>query len=97
MNFWPMFFRSYQEPASKCGRDTEARSLDISSLHSGFFLFRFETSKVHFMSRKTDVSPFKIYDLASKGIFFFAFFAIIDQLFRILVRAQQNSEHGRAL
>ena len=40
-------------------------------LHSGFFLqflFRFETSNVHFMSRKSDISQETIDDLASKLI-----------------------------
>ena len=43
------------------------------------FLFRFETSSVHFMSRESDVSQGPIDDLAPlKMIFFFAFFAIFD-------------------
>ena len=33
-----------------------------------YFLFRFETSSVHFMSRKTDISHGPIDDLASKLI-----------------------------
>ena len=40
-------------------------------MHSGFFqqfLFRFETSSVHFMSRKTDISHGTIDDFASKLI-----------------------------
>ena len=44
---------------------------DSYTLHSGFllqFLFRFETSSVHFMSRKSDISQRPIDDLASKLI-----------------------------
>ena len=40
-------------------------------VHSGFFpqfLFRFETSIVHFMSRESDISQETIDDLASKRI-----------------------------
>ena len=50
--------------------------------HSGFlpqFLFRFETSSVLFMSRKSDISQGTIDYFASKMISFFAFFALIDQ------------------
>ena len=41
------------------------------AVHSGFFsgfLFRFETSNVHIMSRKNDISLGPIDDLASKRI-----------------------------
>ena len=51
-------------------------------VHGGFlpqFLFRFETSSIYFMSRKTDISQGPNDDLTSKLIFSFAFFAIIDQ------------------
>jgi hypothetical protein len=55
----------------------------LQPFHSGFlprFLFGFETSNVHFMSRESDsISHGPFDDLASKLIFFFAFFAIIDQ------------------
>ena len=53
-----------------------------SWLHSGFlpqFLFRFETSNVHFMSRKTDISQGPIDHLASKKIFLSALFVIFNQ------------------
>ena len=59
-----------------------AKVQSLPLLHSGFFsqfLFRFETSSVLFMSRKTDILQGPIDDLTSKLIFFFAFFAIIDQ------------------
>ena len=42
-------------------------------------LFRVETSSVHLKSRKTDILQETINDLASKLIFFYAIFAIIDQ------------------
>ncbi len=42
-------------------------------------LFRFETSSVHLMIRKTDISKGPINDLASKLIFFNAFLTKIDQ------------------
>ena len=51
-------------------------SRELRQVHSGFlpqFLFRFETSSVHFMSRKSDTSQGPIDDLTSKMIFFFAF------------------------
>ena len=39
----------------------------------------FETANVNFLSRKVNISQEPIDDLASKKIFFFAFFAILDQ------------------
>ena len=42
-------------------------------MHSGFlpqFLFRFETSSVHFISRESDISHETIDDLASKLIIY---------------------------
>ena len=44
---------------------------DHTALHSGFlpqYLFRFETSSVHFMSRETDISNVTIDDFTSKLI-----------------------------
>ena len=62
-------------------------------MHIGIFLhflFRLKTSSVHSKSRKSDISHGTIDDLASKLIFFFAFFAIIDlfwcQLIKCLLR-----------
>ena len=56
--------------------------IESVQLHNRFlqqFLFRFETSSVHFISHESDISQGPIDDLTSKMIFFFAFFAIIDQ------------------
>ena len=53
--------------------------LDFAMNFCHKFCFRFKTTNVNLKSRKSDISLRPIDDSASKLIFFFVFFAIIDQ------------------